>query len=61
VIYILIAVIIGYHGSTSSTVAEFNNKEACQAAAVQFSKMYAERSSGYDHAVVFCAIKGEMR
>lgn len=52
--YILIAIMLFYPAATSSVVAEFNTKEACQAAAAEMQKNYAPHK-------IFCAAKGEKK
>lgn len=55
--YILILLAVGFNPKgVAVTGIEFNTKEACQAAAVEWKRQYANTDTR--GAVVFCAAKG---
>jgi hypothetical protein len=58
-VYILFF-IFTFNGRPVQGVPEFNNKEACQAAAAELQKN-AKSSPSYRDPIIFCAAKGEKK
>lgn len=58
-IYILIAVVIGFNGGGAASFAvEFNSKEACMAAATQMQRQSNVDNNIRPRGVMFCTPKG---
>lgn len=58
-IYILIAVVIGFNGGGAApVVAEFNTKEACMAAAAQIQRQANTDNNIRPRGILFCTPKG---
>jgi hypothetical protein len=63
VIYVLIFTLLTYKGGVQTTAVEFNNIEACQAAAKEVSKQIMAADSRPDwnmkNPIILCAAKGK--
>lgn len=60
-IYVLIFVMVQFQRPGSSAVVEFNNIQACQAAAAELRTQVIGYGDGVRVPVLFCAAKGEKK